>query len=84
MCYIWVMTQTSPRPRTRITVGTLVTLKDNPAKLGEVAEPDVWYESLRLRGVGAAQQVLVEWESNRDDGTPDTYWERLVDLEPAR
>jgi hypothetical protein len=63
----------SPQP------GSLVKLRTSP-ETGVVVSSDEWFDSLRIRGVAAQEQVLVEWQI---DGRATRLWERTSHLEDA-
>lgn len=55
--------------------GVRVAHRQDPDWIGEIRQPDDFYLTLRLRGVGERQQVLVHW--------PDAEvctWEKTADL----
>jgi len=70
------MTLTMPTRRPQqLKPGVKVTHRRDPDVIGEVRQPDAFYNTLRLRGVGERQQVLVHW--------PDAElctWERAAEL----
>lgn len=54
--------------------------------VGTVVESDEWWDTLLLRGVDIADQVLVDWTA---PGTPEkaartVHWERVNHLEPVK
>jgi hypothetical protein len=71
------MTHAAARPQ--LEPGTPVKLK-NGAEIGIVSVSDDWFDTLRIRGVSATAQVLVEWRIN---GRPTRIWERVSTLEQA-
>lgn len=62
---------------TRLEPGSVVRLRTG-SDPGVVVTSDDWYDTLRLRGVSTAEQVLVEWQVN---GQPTRSWERVTFLE---
>lgn len=77
------MTQTKPTPDPRLTrrpvPGTTVRLRTGP-ETGTVVDSDDFMDTLRLRGISASNQVLVEWQI---DGRATRIWERITHLEPV-
>ena len=54
-------------------------LTDDTLVIGEVVASDEWYDTLRLRGVAAEDQVLVLWETPSGNGW--CGWAEIAELE---
>jgi hypothetical protein len=64
----------SPQPNDRVKRRTA-------DDIGLVRESDEWWDTLLIRGVDIADQVLVDWTVL--PGPPVVRWERVSQLEPA-
>jgi hypothetical protein len=62
--------------------GMAVRMKGAPQTTGQVIEHDEWWDTLLLRGVDIADQVLVDWTV--PPGPPVVRWERVNQLEEVK